>query len=43
MLDFLTMCVILGLLGVALFASTLYRERYFSVPYSAFDDDYDCR
>ncbi len=43
MLDFITVGVILALLGVALAASSDYRAKFFSVPYSAFDSDYDCR
>lgn len=43
MLDLLTVGVILVLLGVALAASSDYREKFFSVPYSAFDSDYDNR
>ena len=43
MLDLLTVGVILLALGAALAISSDYREKYFSVPYSAFDSDYDCR
>lgn len=43
MLDFLTVGIILALLGVALAASSDYREKYFFTPYSAFDTDYDNR
>ena len=43
MLDFLTVGVILPLLGAALAASSAYREKYFSTSYSAYDSDYDCR
>lgn len=43
MLDFITVGVILGFLGVALWISSDYREKYFSAPYSAYDSDYDNR
>ena len=43
MLELITLGVILALLGAALTVSSDYREKYFSVPYSAFDSDYDCR
>ena len=42
LLDILTVCVILGLSAVALSFSPRYRESL-AAPYSAFDDDYDCR
>ena len=43
MLDLLTVGVVLALLGAALAISSDYREKYFAVPYSAYDSDYDCR
>ena len=43
MLDFVTVGLILALLGAALAVSSDYREKYFSAPYSAFDSDYDNR
>ena len=42
LLNILTVAVILGLLAMDLLADAMYRES-FSAPYSAFDDDYDCR
>lgn len=42
LLNILTVCVILGLLAVDLLSGALYRESL-AAPYSAFDEDYDCR